>query len=152
MRLVRSVLVLFLVPLGVTAQSVEADDAIDENIRQFAERMIEVANERSVPGIQETLVNAGLSTEDSERIAKGFADGMVHCFLDAVQQEADEQGLALEDVLPALEEALRDSRIEEPTIVDMRRVDEKAESCLLVKMQEAGISTELLIQQHLDAL
>ena len=69
------------------------------------------------------------------------------CVLDAARSEAMEKSLPFESVLLEIEQAIDDRDEDRPTIIDSARVNEKANSCAVNEMQNAGIAVELLIQQ-----
>lgn len=146
MRSMLSKALFVLIAASAAAQDDSGDDRADERVRQSSQRIAEKGYERSGSAIREMLVATGLSPEDSERIAKSFVDGLVSCLVDAARSEALEQSLRFDEILSAFEQAMDDSAIEEPTIIDMRRVDQKAENCAFLEMQKAGISFDLITQ------
>jgi hypothetical protein len=134
------------VPVGTLVQG----DEVDQIARRFSEK-VHIGFERSGNPVKEMLVRSGLSSEDSERIAKEFLDGLLTCLLAAAKAEADERSLPYKEVLLAFEEAIDNPEIGEPTILDGDELDRKAEGCASNEMQKAGVSLDVLSQQAAKA-
>jgi hypothetical protein len=126
-----------------------ADD-VGEISRRIAQKVQQDFEQAGSP-FEEMLAATGLSAEDSERVAKEFVAAILSCVLDAAASEAEAQSLPYEEVLLAIEQALDDPEIEEPTIIDGERVNERAQSCGLDAMQKAGISEALIYRHNLES-
>lgn len=140
------ILILVICLSGVMAQN----DDLSEISGRIAEK-VHASFEQPGNAFKETLMSAGLSAEDSDRIGKTFVDGLLACLLDAARLEAEEQAVSFEDVLLALELAFDDPEHREPTIIDTNRVDAKADACAMVEMQKAGVSVDLMVRHAVES-
>lgn len=71
--------------------------AQDDEGTQITQRIGEkfrAAYERSGAPIRDMLEDAGLSVEDSGRIADSFIDGMLSCALDLARRQAEERSIS----------------------------------------------------------
>lgn len=136
--------------LVISLSDVAAQNDEIEISRRIAEK-VHAGFEQPGNAFKEMLVSTGLSAEDSDRIGKTFVDGLLACLLDAARLEAEEQSVVFEEVLLAFELALDDPERSEPTIVDVNRVEAKADACAMVEMQKAGISVDLMLQHAVES-
>ena len=137
---------LILLPLAALAQSAGEAEITARITDKFAERV-----EQSDNLIRGSLVGSGLSAEDSIRISRAFANGMLTCLLDAARVQAGEQAVPYEDVLLAIEHAIDEPEADDPTFIDFDAIDDKAQACAEVEMQKAGISIEMIAEQQVES-
>lgn len=129
--------------------------AAQEDDRSSVTRRISVkfheAYEQAGAPIKGMLKQAGLSVEDSERVADAFIDGMLSCVLDAAQRKAEEESISYKEVLQTFERELEDPAIDEPSLVESASEDGSAEACAMREMQKAGISVKGAIEYARDS-
>lgn len=88
----------------------------------------------------EDLVAGGLAPSDAEAIVRKALDDYASCYIDALEEQAVEEGVSVDDVLYALQATLAEA--DGPLIaalIDPQAVQARAMPCALAASQEAGL-------------
>jgi hypothetical protein len=72
--------------------------------------------------------------------------GVVGCLVSAALSEGREQAIPSAEILDSLEEAIESEEPPDPTVLDMDRVNERAEPCAFVELERAGVSMDMLTE------
>lgn len=127
-------------PAAVPASTAAANDpAIDPLARDLADTVYDKLGPRFI----DHLVLQGLSREDGEIIVVGLTRDLAACGLDALREQALAQGVAVDDVLYAVEATLHDA--DGPLVsalVDVEAVARREMPCSLNVLQQAGIAPD----------
>jgi len=125
-------------PAEVPAATAAANDpATDALARDLADTGYHQVGPRFI----DHLVLQGLSREDAEIIVADLTRDLAACWLDALREQALAQGVAVDDVLYAVEATLHDA--DGPLVsalVDVEAVARREVPCSLNVLQQAGIA------------
>jgi hypothetical protein len=144
------------VPATVAAAApVTAPPALDDGAAALEQAMAERINARLGPGFVDYLAKQGLARADAESIVALLAREMAGCSFDGMRAQANEQRVAFDDVLNALEAQLYDTDGPPLTaLLDMQAVAQREAPCSLAALQRSGVSPEAattLVQEALNA-